>query len=133
MDRHTRMYDLEYPSPEVAVTPEHGPTLIVALQGYADAGHAVESSANHLLHALEHRPVASFHSDELIDYRSRRPLWLFEALDAIVRAAGGRLYPAKDARMPAELFQVSYPQLAQFLPYRDPGISSAMSRRLLGS
>lgn len=73
MDRHARMYDLEYPSPEVAVTPEHGPTLIVALQGYADAGHAVESSANHLLHALEHRPVASFHSDELIDYRSRRP------------------------------------------------------------
>lgn len=74
MDRHTHMYDLEYPSPEVAVTPEHGPTLIVALQGYADAGHAVESSANHLLHALEHRPVASFHSDELIDYRSRRPI-----------------------------------------------------------
>ncbi|WP_238944866.1 FAD-binding oxidoreductase [Vandammella animalimorsus] len=65
--------------------------------------------------------------------RGQVTLRLFEALDAIVRAAGGRLYPAKDARMPAELFQASYPQLAQFLPYRDPGISSAMSRRLLGS
>ena len=54
-------------------------------------------------------------------------------LDAIVSAAGGRIYPAKDARMPAQLFQSSYPQWEQIIPYRDPGISSAMSRRLMGS
>ncbi|NLF91372.1 MAG: PAC2 family protein [Corynebacterium marinum] len=72
-DNERRMYDLEYPAPEVGADPAGGPTLIVALQGYADAGHAVESSADHLLAALDSRPVASFNNDELIDYRSRRP------------------------------------------------------------
>jgi FAD/FMN-containing dehydrogenase len=62
----------------------------------------------------------------------QRTLQLFERLDAIVAAAGGRLYPAKDATMPASLFRQGYPRLADFLPYRDPGISSEMSRRLLG-
>jgi FAD/FMN-containing dehydrogenase len=58
---------------------------------------------------------------------------LFERLDAIVRAAGGRIYAAKDARMPRDLFESGYPRLAEFLQYRDPGISSSMSRRLIGS
>ncbi|KRG64622.1 FAD-linked oxidase [Stenotrophomonas terrae] len=58
---------------------------------------------------------------------------LFARLDAIVREARGRLYPAKDARMPRELFEAGYPRLPEFLPYRDPGISSGLSRRLLGS
>ncbi|MES2943611.1 MAG: FAD-binding oxidoreductase [Pseudomonadota bacterium] len=64
--------------------------------------------------------------------RGARTLKLFERLDAIVREAGGRLYSAKDARMPRELFEAGYPRLAEFLQYRDPGISSAMSRRLTG-
>jgi len=58
---------------------------------------------------------------------------LFKRLDAIVLAAEGRIYPAKDACMPRELFERGYPNLAEFLRFRDPGISSAMSRRLLGS
>ena len=58
---------------------------------------------------------------------------LFERLDAIVREAGGRIYAAKDARMPRDLFESGYPRLNEFLPYRDPGISSAMSRRLIGN
>ena len=57
---------------------------------------------------------------------------LFERLDVIVSAAGGRLYPAKDARMPRAMFEAGYPRLPEFLPYRDPGISSSMSRRLIG-
>ncbi|GGG69225.1 PAC2 family protein [Corynebacterium pelargi] len=68
-----RMYELEFPAPEVKGTAQQGPTLIVALDGYADAGLAVDASAQHLLSALDHRLVASFNSDELIDYRSRRP------------------------------------------------------------
>ena len=60
-----------------------------------------------------------------------RTLQLFERLDAIVRAAGGRLYPAKDARMPRELFESGYSRLPAFLRYRDPGLSSALSRRLM--
>jgi FAD/FMN-containing dehydrogenase len=57
---------------------------------------------------------------------------LFTELNAIVRDAGGRLYPAKDACMPREMFERGYPRLAEFARYRDPGISSAMSRRLMG-
>jgi FAD/FMN-containing dehydrogenase len=61
-----------------------------------------------------------------------RTLKLFGRLDAIVREAGGRIYLAKDARMPRDLFEAGYPRLAEFLQYRDPGISSALSRRLIG-
>jgi len=62
-----------------------------------------------------------------------RTLRLFERLDAIVSEAGGRIYMAKDARMPRALFEAGYPRLAEFLRYRDPGIASAMSRRLMGA
>jgi FAD/FMN-containing dehydrogenase len=58
---------------------------------------------------------------------------LFERLDAIVREAKGRIYLAKDARMPKELFEAGYPRLPEFIQYRDPGISSGLSRRLMGS
>lgn len=64
--------------------------------------------------------------------RGEATLRLFERLDAIVAAAGGRLYPAKDAVMKASLFRQGYPRLDEFIAYRDPGISSTMSRRLLG-
>ena len=77
-DNNDRMYELEYPSPEVSGQTAGGPTLIVALQGYADAGHAVESSSSHLMDALDHRLIASFNNDELIDYRSRRPVVVIE-------------------------------------------------------
>jgi FAD/FMN-containing dehydrogenase len=65
--------------------------------------------------------------------RGERTRKLFARLDAIVREAGGRIYPAKDARMPRELFERGYPRLPEFLAYRDPGISSELSRRLMGS
>lgn len=58
---------------------------------------------------------------------------LFERLDAIVHEARGRIYLAKDARMQRQAFEASYPRLDEFLQFRDPGISSAMSRRLMGS
>jgi FAD/FMN-containing dehydrogenase len=58
---------------------------------------------------------------------------LFDNLDVIVREAGGRIYPAKDARMPRDLFESGYPLVPEFLKYRDPGISSGLSRRLMGN
>jgi FAD/FMN-containing dehydrogenase len=58
---------------------------------------------------------------------------LFARLDAIVREARGRIYLAKDARMPRDIFEAGYPLFEEFKAYRDPGISSQMSRRLLGS
>lgn len=58
---------------------------------------------------------------------------LFGELDAVVASAGGRLYAAKDARMPRALFEAGYPRLAEFVRYRDPALGSAMSRRLMGT
>lgn len=58
---------------------------------------------------------------------------LFKRLDRIVGEAGGRIYPAKDARMPSALFEAGYPRLCEFQIYRDPGISSSLSRRLMGT
>jgi FAD/FMN-containing dehydrogenase len=65
--------------------------------------------------------------------RGRATRELFERLDGIVREANGRLYLAKDARMPRDLFEAGYPGLEEFLKYRDPGLSSGLSRRLMGS
>lgn len=56
---------------------------------------------------------------------------LFIRLDAIVAEAKGRLYLGKDARMSRQLFEAGYPRLQDFIAYRDPGISSSMSRRLM--
>ena len=61
-----------------------------------------------------------------------KTLELFDRLDAIVKKAGGRLYPAKDARMSRGMFEVGYPRLNEFLAFRDTGISSAFSRRVMG-
>lgn len=65
--------------------------------------------------------------------RGEKTLKLLNELDHIVAQAQGRLYLAKDARMPSSLFEAGYPRLNEFLKYRDPGISSEMSRRLLGA
>lgn len=65
--------------------------------------------------------------------KGAKTMRLFECLDAIVREARGRIYPAKDARMPRDLFESGYPRLNEFLNYRDPGISSGLSRRLMGA
>lgn len=73
-DDQRQMYELEYPAPAVEDGASSGPTLIVAMQGYADAGHAVEGAAGHLKAALDSRTLATFNNDELIDYRSHRPM-----------------------------------------------------------
>ena len=58
---------------------------------------------------------------------------LFQRLDAIVGEVGGAIYAAKDARMPRWLFEIGYPRLGEFANYRDPGIRSSFSRRLMGN
>lgn len=67
-----------------------------------------------------------------LDFPNRgvRTLALLEALDQIVRAAGGALYPAKDARMPSELFRASFPDWERFSGFIDPQFSSAFWRRV---
>jgi len=56
---------------------------------------------------------------------------LFQKLDAIVLEANGAIYPAKDARMPKYLFETGYSRLNEFLQFRDRGMRSGLSRRLL--
>lgn len=55
---------------------------------------------------------------------------LFERLDAIVVEAGGRLYPAKDGRMPGSLFRAGYPEWRAFSEWVDPRFSSSFWRRV---
>ena len=56
---------------------------------------------------------------------------LFDRLDAIVGAVGGRVYAAKDARMSGDFFRRSNPRLAEFMPYVDPKFSSDFARRVM--
>ena len=62
--------------------------------------------------------------------RGAETLSLLGKLDKIVDDVGGRLYPAKDGRIPPGLFQKGYPGLACFLPHKDPGLSSSFWRRM---
>jgi predicted ATP-grasp superfamily ATP-dependent carboligase len=72
------MYELEFPAPKLSAADGRGPVLIHALEGFSDAGHAIRLAARHLKNALETELVASFAIDELLDYRSRRPLMTFK-------------------------------------------------------
>lgn len=55
---------------------------------------------------------------------------LFERLDAIVLTARGRLYPAKDGRMPAGMFRSGYPQWTKLNSLKDPHVQSDFWRRV---
>lgn len=73
-----RMYQLEFPAPQVSSADGRGPVLIHALEGFSDAGHAVRLAAEHLKSSLDNELVASFAIDDLLDYRSRRPTMTFK-------------------------------------------------------
>ena len=53
------------------------PVLVHALTGFIDAGSAGRLVRDHLLEHFEHRLVATFDIDQLLDYRSRRPPMIF--------------------------------------------------------
>lgn len=55
---------------------------------------------------------------------------LLRDLDAIVTEYSGRLYPAKDARMAASMFQQGYPEWRTLEAMRDPQILSAFWQRV---
>jgi len=59
-----------------------------------------------------------------------KTLSLFKELDRVVINAGGRFYPAKDGRLPAEHFQTNYPQWREFSAFIDPAFSSSFWRRV---
>jgi L-gulonolactone oxidase len=62
--------------------------------------------------------------------RGHETLALMARLDSIVRVAGGRLYAAKDGRIPKEMWAAGYPQAANFSRFIDPKFSSDFWRRV---
>ena len=57
----------------------------------------------------------------------------FALVDRLARMTldyGGKLYPAKDARMTPQQFQTSYPQWQQFARYKDPLLTSSFWERV---
>jgi hypothetical protein len=69
-----------------------------------------------------------------LDFPNRGPetLAVMSQLDDIVREAGGALYPAKDGRMPADMFKLAYPRWEAFAAHKDPRMSSDFWRRVEG-
>jgi FAD/FMN-containing dehydrogenase len=55
---------------------------------------------------------------------------LFEQMDRIVRDAGGRLYPAKDAHMSGADFRRCYPAWRRVEELRDPALLSRFWQRV---
>ena len=65
-------------------------------------------------------------------YRGARTDALLADLDRITIAAGGRVNPYKDARMPAGVFRASFPQWQDFARHIDPAFSSNFWQRVAG-
>jgi FAD/FMN-containing dehydrogenase len=64
-------------------------------------------------------------------FRGRETLDLLASLDDLILRSGGRLYPAKDARMSRTAFVGSFPNYGDFLPFIDPAFSSSLWRRIM--
>jgi L-gulonolactone oxidase len=62
--------------------------------------------------------------------KGEETLMLLARLDTVVLEAGGRLYPAKDGRMPAAMFRAGYPDLPAFARHLDPAFSSDFWKRV---
>ena len=52
--------------------------MIGGLSGFTDAGSTVNQFAEQIFANLEHKLLIGFNNDELLDYRSRRPVMFFE-------------------------------------------------------
>jgi L-gulonolactone oxidase len=121
---------------QCVIPPRPGPDAIRAL--LAEVTGAGEGSTLAVLKLFGDRPspgLLSFPFEGVtlaLDFANRgeASLRLLSRLDAIVAAAGGRLYPAKDSRMPSALFRAGYPGLARFSGLVDPALSSSFWRRV---
>jgi len=56
----------------------HGLDLLVVFSGYLDAGSVSTQLENVLLERLDHQRLATFDTDQLLDYRARRPQLRFD-------------------------------------------------------
>lgn len=68
------MSDPATPLVHIRAWPEtERPVMVVCLEGWIDAGMASATALAHLMKSMPNELVATFDSDELIDYRARRP------------------------------------------------------------
>lgn len=67
------LYRVLAPSEELTGLP-----MLAMLTGFTDAGSSINQLSGHLFANLESELVISFNNDELLDYRSRRPVLFFE-------------------------------------------------------
>jgi predicted ATP-grasp superfamily ATP-dependent carboligase len=67
------LYELDSDRPDLA-----GSVLLHSLDGFVDAGSTGQLVREHLLDSLEHRVIARFDVDSLIDYRARRPMMTYD-------------------------------------------------------
>lgn len=108
------------------------------LDAIADAG---EPSPLAVVKVFGERPPAGILSfpragiTTALDFPIRGPstFGLLDRLDRIVVDAGGAIYPAKDARMSAAVFEAGYPQWRRLEALRDPAFSSSFWRRVTGT
>lgn len=63
-----RFEDIDLDAPEL-----QGLDLLIGMRGHADAGHVVSQVRTELLDSLNPRLLATFDTDQLINYRERRP------------------------------------------------------------
>lgn len=63
-------------------------------------------------------------------FRGEKTLKMLDRADKILINYGGRLYPAKDARMSAQNFRKFYPEWEKFSKFIDPKFSSGFWRRV---
>ncbi len=75
------------------------PVLVIALEGWVDAGFAAASAAQFLLDVLSSETLATFGGDELIDQRGRRPrMRVDDGVRQAIRFAEPELRVGTDAR-----------------------------------
>lgn len=73
MARHSDLYRLIQPVPDLRSEDGRGPVLVHGLEGFSDAGQAIQGATSHLKEKLDSQLIVEFDADELVDYRSRRP------------------------------------------------------------
>jgi FAD/FMN-containing dehydrogenase len=123
---------------------------------WENGGEGPQHGIHEVLHAITHSGLASFlavikvfgdaPSPGMMSFpapgitlaldfpvRGDRAFELCQRLADITAEYGGKMYPAKDARMEPRHFQQFYPQWEEFARYIDPAFSSAFWQRVTGS
>lgn len=81
MQDPSELFTFEIDAPGAArpnLDDQRASVLVVALGGFIDAGNTQKIIAEHLLETHDSRVVASFDVDQVLDYRGRRPVMVFD-------------------------------------------------------